>query len=206
MPEQSPQLIRRLAVLVAAFVIVSGGFWASVPRIAAETAYTAAYLDGEVGEGLTNGRATTYLSPGDSFIGTISPDLSEVTVRVNAGDATIILAAPPGEDLAIGTYTGAVRSAFRGPGQPGIDISGKGVGCNTTAGSFTVQEINVDAAARSSPSPPPSSSNAATNPSLLYGEVRYNATTSLKADELNPPTLDLGSVELGRPARSRTSY
>ena len=197
MPEQSRSMIRRLAVLAAAIVIVSGGFWASVPRIAAETAYTAVYLDGEVGEPLTNGRAATYRAPGDSFIGTISPDLSEVTVRVNVGDAVVILAAPPGEELAIGTYTGAVRSAFRGPGEPGIDIGGQGVGCNTTAGSFTVQEITVDGGGTLVAFSASFQQQCGNITNLLYGEVRYNATTSLKADELNPPTLDLGSVELG---------
>jgi hypothetical protein len=48
------------------------------------------------------------------------------------------LAAPPGQPLVPGTYTGAVRAPFRGPGQPGIDISGNGRGCNVIAGTFTV--------------------------------------------------------------------
>ena len=59
----------------------------------------------------------------------------------SAGWWSLDVAAPPGETLRVGTYSGAVRAAFRGTGQPGLDFSGSGRGCNTLAGSFTVHQV-----------------------------------------------------------------
>jgi hypothetical protein len=47
------------------------------------------------------------------------------------------MAAPSGQSLAPGTYTGATRYPFNGAG-PGLSLSGNGRGCNTLTGSFTV--------------------------------------------------------------------
>lgn len=43
--------------------------------------------------------------------------------------------------LTAGRYDDAFRSPFQGPQHPGLSIGGKGRGCNTLKGSFTVQEI-----------------------------------------------------------------
>jgi hypothetical protein len=50
-------------------------------------------------------------------------------------------AAPRGERLRVGPYTGAERTAFRSPTAPGLDLSGEGRGCNTVRGSFEVHEL-----------------------------------------------------------------
>src|SRR5439155_1363081 len=55
-------------------------------------------------------------------------------------------AAPDGATLVPGTYEGAVRFPFQGPGQPGLDISGDGRGSNTLTGRFTVLRADYDAA------------------------------------------------------------
>ncbi|HET6968809.1 MAG TPA: Ig-like domain-containing protein [Ornithinibacter sp.] len=83
-----------------------------------------------------------------------TPPASTVRLTGTAGSATVWVdgptsdgwwsldvAAPPGETLQVGTYSGAVRAAFRGAGQPGLDLSGSGRGCNTVAGSFTVHQV-----------------------------------------------------------------
>jgi hypothetical protein len=69
-----------------------------------------------------------------------SYDGSMISVAINSGSIWVRLAAPPGQPLVPGTYTNAVRAEFRGPGQNGIDVFGNGVGCNTTSGSFTVNQ------------------------------------------------------------------
>ncbi len=65
-----------------------------------------------------------------------------VTIRVNGGpdscDVTFI--APHSERLQPGTYSGAQRYPFQSPTKPGLDFSGTG-GCNTVAGSFTINDI-----------------------------------------------------------------
>ena len=47
-------------------------------------------------------------------------------------------AAPNGQPLTVGTYTGAMRFPFQNLGQPGLSVSGDGAGCNTLTGSFVV--------------------------------------------------------------------
>lgn len=65
-----------------------------------------------------------------------------VTIRVNGGpdscDVTFI--APHSERLQPGTYSGAQRYPFQSPTKPGLSFSGTG-GCNTVAGSFTINNI-----------------------------------------------------------------
>jgi hypothetical protein len=51
--------------------------------------------------------------------------------------------APPGQTLAIGTYAGAQRYSFAGSA-PGLEIDGRGRGCNMLTGSFTVDAIAFD--------------------------------------------------------------
>lgn len=54
---------------------------------------------------------------------------------------TVQLAAPPGEQLAVGTYTNAVRTVSRTPGTPGMDVFGEARGCNALTGNFTVDDL-----------------------------------------------------------------
>ena len=51
----------------------------------------------------------------------------------------ISLAAPVGQELAVGTYTGAVR--FADAASPGLNVSGNGRGCNQITGSFTIRDM-----------------------------------------------------------------
>jgi hypothetical protein len=50
------------------------------------------------------------------------------------------LAAPSGQALAPGGYTGATRYPFNSPAQPGLSLAGNGRGCNQLNGSFTASE------------------------------------------------------------------
>ncbi len=50
-------------------------------------------------------------------------------------------AAPSGNTLQPGLYTGATRYPFQGPNQPGLDISGDGRGSNMLTGQFRVNEL-----------------------------------------------------------------
>jgi hypothetical protein len=86
------------------------------------------------------------VAAGDSFNATASQDGTLVSVSVFPAGGSfwfVDLAAPRGEALATGTYTGATRAAFRAPGEPGIDVSGDGRGCNQILGSFSVNAIKL---------------------------------------------------------------
>src|SRR5262249_42163835 len=80
-----------------------------------------------------DGGSYSYSTPGSEFQTSISgPGVqNEVDITVRSGSSFwfVDLAAPPGELLAPGTYTGAVRTTSRGPGQPGMDVSANGRGC-----------------------------------------------------------------------------
>ncbi|MFL5884505.1 MAG: hypothetical protein ACJ77M_05495 [Thermoleophilaceae bacterium] len=89
-----------------------------------------------------------FFYPGNGSV-TISGNAGALTVNVSGGTAgdsyAMGFAAPPGQNLAPGFYTGAQRAAFREAGRPGIDISGDGRGCNTDSGTFEVRDIHTDA-------------------------------------------------------------
>ena len=56
-------------------------------------------------------------------------------------DWTLDLAAPDGQALVVGLYTGAARFPFQGPMQPGLTLAGDGRGNNANAGFFQILEI-----------------------------------------------------------------
>jgi hypothetical protein len=51
------------------------------------------------------------------------------------------LAAPSGQVLAPGTYTGAPRNPFNSFAEPDLSVGGNGRGCNTLTGSFTISNV-----------------------------------------------------------------
>jgi len=55
----------------------------------------------------------------------------------------VILAAPPGQLLAPGTYENAVRSTSRASGVPGLDVFGEGRGCNALTGRFIIDALQL---------------------------------------------------------------
>jgi Big-like domain-containing protein len=76
-----------------------------------------------------------------------APTLSGVELQVTTATEWwyVNVAPPSGGALAVGTYDGAQRAAFRSAGAPGLDVYGDGRGCNQVFGSFTVDSITTDA-------------------------------------------------------------
>lgn len=98
------------------------------------------------GDFIGQGQAQTLTPPAWSFAanqGNLGPAGMAVSVRSGLVDWTIEMAAPVGESLQVGTYTNAMRAAFRQGGQPGLDVSGDGRGCNNVFGTFTISRIEV---------------------------------------------------------------
>lgn len=97
------------------------------------------HLTGSPGEYITDGRNWTY----DHNSGAFSLDAlkrGRLTLTINSGDEdwSVDLAAPSGQRFEIGHYANAQHAMFREDPHPGIDISGRGRGCNENGGSFTV--------------------------------------------------------------------
>ncbi|TYB38560.1 hypothetical protein FXF50_09070 [Micromonospora sp. AP08] len=75
-----------------------------------------------------------------------SDDRNQIYVQINGSNGdnwSIELGAPYGQELTVGTYTGATRNSFREPGTPGLAFGGNGWGCNTLTGSFVINEITM---------------------------------------------------------------
>lgn len=84
-------------------------------------------------------------------------------------------AAPGDVPLVPGTYEMATRFPFQAPGEPGLDVSGTGRGCNTLTGRFTVFEIIYGSGAAITSFAANFEQYCDGNPYGLFGSVRYNA-------------------------------
>jgi hypothetical protein len=104
---------------------------------------TSLWFASQFGDYIGQGATASY-SPQGSTV-TVSGTTAYATLSVDdpaSGDWWyVVVAAPPGQTLGAGSYTGATRAAFRDPGEPGLDVSGSGRGCNTLTGGFTVNGI-----------------------------------------------------------------
>jgi len=68
---------------------------------------------------------------------------ASIMTGVGQSSWNVRIAAPGGQRLSPGEYTGAARSGFFSGATPGLDVSGDGRGCNTTTGRFAVHSASV---------------------------------------------------------------
>ena len=87
-----------------------------------------------VGQGQTS--ETTNLSD-------FAVSLSQPLIQVTAFGYDMYFSGPGGANLAVGTYSNAVRWPFNGSA-PGLSIFGNGRGCNTVCGDFQIRELSTD--------------------------------------------------------------
>ena len=107
-------------------------------------------LTSDAGDYIGQGRSLVMTEPTWRFLANQANGPDSVTVSVetvataNFVRWTVWLAAPRGQSLHPGTYSNAVRAAFRTGSAPGIDVFGDGRGCNNVSGSFAVTKLTVD--------------------------------------------------------------
>jgi hypothetical protein len=137
----------------------------------------------EPGDYIGQGQAQALTPPLWLFVensGNVGSGGVWIDMRSNTGgrlvDWNVTIAAPRGQTLHVGTYTDAMRAAFRQGDQPGLDVNGDGRGCNEVYGSFSVTRIELGSAGQlnafeanfvqhcEGPSAP-----------VLYGHIRYVA-------------------------------
>lgn len=163
---------------------------ASVPTPHAEvgTASTEFYFASGAGDYIGAGATVDYTNPG--------VNLSAGTITVSAGGAgawTLDMAAPTGQSLAVGTYSGALR--FATSTAPGISVSGDGRGCNNDYGTFTIIELTATSLNATF-----SQTCESTTAAPLVGFIRYNATTTTPV-----PTLTSTAQPVTPPPNSGTT-
>jgi hypothetical protein len=180
---------------MAASTVIAAGLMPSVaahaaatPRAASTigTAPTEFYVSGGAGDPAAGGVTADYSGP------TVTLSANSITVSVD--NWTAVLAAPTGQTLATGTYSGAVQTAT--PTAPGIEVSGNsGQVCNPDFGAFTVYEVT----ATSFNATFKQSCNTATAPELV-GFIRFNATQTTPV-----PTLPSSAHPITPPPNSGTT-
>ena len=134
---------RRLLLLllpVAALLPLSGAGAAVTFEAVQDGTLT---MTSDPGDYIGQGGSYSFSTPGNLFFAQTREGGSAilVTVRLDPVDTTfwsLEFAAPAGQPLVPGTYTGAQRAMSRDPGAPGLDVNGDGRACNRVTGSFTV--------------------------------------------------------------------
>ena len=123
---------------------------ASSARLLQEVAVpdTSLWFGSAAGDYIGQGASASYLPATATFDARGTAGYATISVDSPGTGQwwTLDVAAPPGETLQVGSYTGAVRAPFRGAGQPGLSFGGTGRGCNTLTGDFTVNSIATDPA------------------------------------------------------------
>jgi hypothetical protein len=126
-------------VLALAAAVVACGDSPSGPEPITRTFLS---FESDAGDWIGQGGSAYYtLADGEWSIQNHGP--GHISIYVSGSDWwwTFDIAAPAGQRLAVGTYEGAARWPFQGDGQPGLDFSGTGRGCNQLTGQFVIHEM-----------------------------------------------------------------
>lgn len=129
--------------MLAAAALALGAPGTARPAALSTSTVSVATMFSDGGDYIGGGVSRFFVNGPDSV--TVSGTAAYLTVAVSGGPYgdgySMDFAAPPGQKLHPGLYTGAQRAPFRETGHPGIDISGNGRGCNTDSGRFDVKQI-----------------------------------------------------------------
>jgi hypothetical protein len=134
-----------ITVTALALTVLTAGANASPSELEQSGTLT---MTSDPGDYIGQGIAYSYATPANVFFATVNSwyganNMVSVTMRTDPSSTDywiLRFAAPPGQTLAAGTYTDAARAGSQTAGQPGLDLSGMGRGCNTVIGSFTVSD------------------------------------------------------------------
>lgn len=198
---------RHGTVVVFCFVLMAASLVGVQTAHAATTGTTSVTFVSEPGDFIGQGQQLLF-TPSASTVITPSGDASYLTINVTQGTIgtpgshwlTFNFAAAPGAPLTTGTYTGAGRAPFRGPGQPGIDINGDGRGCNTITGQFTVTEIGFTATGSLADLALTYEQHCEGAVPALFGEIRYQAAGGDPALLVAPARIDFPAKYVGVPS------
>jgi hypothetical protein len=102
-------------------------------------------FSGDPGDWISGGDSYSYSTANNDTLTVYGSEDNgglDVSVRgKNSDNWDLHLQAPSGQALKAGTYDGATRWPFQAPTAPGLDLSGNGRGCNTSKGTFTIQDV-----------------------------------------------------------------
>ncbi|MFJ9587709.1 hypothetical protein [Streptomyces acidicola] len=140
-------LARATAVLVLALGMATGstGLLSGAEAHAMPVTEGSFSFSGDPGDYISGGRSYAYATASDDRLNiTADSDNNTVSLSVDGANGDwwyLDLAAPSGQALVPGTYTGATRHPFNEPTEPGLSLDGNGRGCNTLTGEFTISDV-----------------------------------------------------------------
>jgi hypothetical protein len=185
--------MRRVAVGVA--------LCAALAAPAAAHASSSAVLYSEQGDHVGNGQHRLLHDGNATFL--TRGDASELMIMMAGGldgeDFTVMVAAPPGEELEEGVYTDIEDAPLRSAGRPGLFVFGDGRACDLIDGSFEVEDIEVAPAGEVTRLWLHFEQRCAGRRPALFGELRWAQPDSGAAalalpTEVHWPELDLGGA------------
>ncbi|MFF7172327.1 hypothetical protein [Streptomyces pseudovenezuelae] len=139
-------LTRATATLALALAMATGttGLLSGTEAHAQPVTEGSFSFSGDEGDWISGGQSYSYTASQDRLNVSGSTGNGVVTLSVDGANGdwwTLNLAAPSGEALTAGTYTGATRYPFNEGTEPGLSLSGNGRGCNQLTGTFTVSAV-----------------------------------------------------------------
>jgi HYR domain len=150
------------------------------------------YMNSEPGDYIGQGIEQLYTSDDSTIRGSFSQDGGGFFASVIQGNYDhwwyVDFAAPPGEPLVEGSYTGALRYPFN-DGAPGLSVSGDGRGCNTLTGQFDVNEISQASTGELLVFDATFEQHCEGGDPALYGRIRIENPPP--PPDVTPPTLNL---------------
>ena len=102
-------------------------------------------MTSDAGDYIGQGQGWSHHPPGDTLA--VTGGTGVIGFMIDTPDGgwwSTDFAAPPGQQLHVGTYDGAHRYPFNDQ-SPGFDHSGMGRGCNESTSTFTITELTYDA-------------------------------------------------------------
>lgn len=136
-------LVRRISVVIAlaATATALGVTVADAQPVATGSLS----FSGDPGDWVSGGGSFSY-STATGDVLTAFSDSTDNHIEISVSGANndfwaLDLAAPGGQALAAGDYSGATRYPFESATEPGLDLAGNGRGCNQVTGSFAVQDV-----------------------------------------------------------------
>lgn len=174
-------------------------------KLAVPSSGTFLYMNSQPGDYIGQGAEQLYTSADTTITGSLPQGGTQFSASAIQGNYThwwyLNIAAPAGQPLAVGSYTGAFRAAFRPDGSPGLDVYGDGRGCNTLTAQFDVNDIQYAPTGELLVFDATFEQHCEGATPALFGRIRIDN----RPPDVTPPTLHVGDVTVEAPNASGTN-